>query len=219
MRSLNSQIIRKEEVEQSSGLRGFEIEQFCDSYREKTCRQIAQQDAFAAATDEDVALARRETGYKEGMRQGIDEGRKQLADVVALCQRLAAELRQARETTLKHAEEDLLALSLAIARKVIAAHVAIEPDTVRPVIKAALDQLVDKESIVIRVNPLDVQRLTESGVQVTGLLNKAARVEIVGDESVTRGGCILDAQSGGVDADLRTQLDEIARHLGVDQSG
>jgi flagellar biosynthesis/type III secretory pathway protein FliH len=68
--------------------------------------------------------------------------------------------------------------------------------------------------MAIRVNPGDVELLTEHRGELLGVLESA---RLISDPAIASGGCVVEVNGGLVDARLESQLQEAARLLGRDQ--
>lgn len=214
--SLSDNIIRKEELEAAGSLRDFVIERLSEQEVSAAAR-LPHQFSRHRDAQRDQLQQQRELLRREGYEQGKAEARKQLDTALQALAQALEECRALRAHLYKQAEHDLLALSLAIASRVIAREVALDPRTVAGVARQALELLADKKGLKVRVNPADAQALAGGDDPAAGLTAAGERVEIVPDDSIGRGGCIVEAPSCSVDAELGTQLDELAKHLGVDE--
>lgn len=106
-------------------------------------------------------------------------------------------------------EEEVVALALAVAAKVLA--VAVEdPRAVRETARRALRLAGGSERLRLRCHPEDEAALRAGALQEDGA---AAPVLIVPDPAVGRGGALLETDAGAVDARIETQLGRLARGL------
>jgi len=105
------------------------------------------------------------------------------------------------------AEEDVVELALAIARRVLHRELTVAPDALLGLVKAALEKIEAREVHRVRVSREDapqVQRFFEE-------MGLPRRVEVIADPSLPRGAVILDSTRGLLDASVETQLLEIER--------
>ena len=65
----------------------------------------------------------------------------------------------------------------------------------------------------MHVNPAEEARLEEYLPELLGHLRQIEEVELVGDETVSPGGCVLRLGSGEIDARMETQLASISEEL------
>ncbi len=216
-------IIRKEEVSKITSIREYnlaEVNAFAavggknvlddlgvdiESHHlkeEENSQEVLQREIEAAI----------QKGYDEGFSQGLVEAKKTLADSINKVNNLVKEFIDLKSNMLVEAEEQVLKLALAIAQKVILEEPKQNPNMVRNIVKEAIKQLIDKEELVVKVHSNDVVSIKEIENQLftTGV---GAKVKIVADDYITAGGCIVESRSGSIDADLKTQCEEIKSNL------
>lgn len=163
---------------------------------------------------QETALAR-ERGIAEGRAAGIAEGkaaaerqcREQFEELMLRLARTVEEIRQLRPRLRHEAEEDVVRLALAVARRVLHREITLDPAALRGIIRAALDGIDGRESVRIRVHPHTVEPLRRAQEMV----GPAAPWDVVGDPNVAVGALLLETSRGDLDASLETQLAEIER--------
>jgi flagellar assembly protein FliH len=148
-----------------------------------------------------------------GVREGEEAGRKRAAaEMQAAVGRLARsieDLAALRPRLRREAEEDVVRLSLAIARRILRREAAVDPDAMRGLVLAALAKLESREMSRVRVHP-------SHAALVSGCLRDHATgcaVEVVSDPSGEPGTVIFETGRGDLDASVATQLAEIERGL------
>ncbi len=147
-----------------------------------------------------------------GAREGEEAGRKRAAaDLQPVLERLArsaAEISALRARLRREAEEDLVELSIAIARRVLRREIAADPEALKGVIHAALEKLEGREISRVWAHPSHTQMLT-AYLRDAG----AAAVEVIADPSREPGAVVFESARGDLDASVETQLREIERGL------
>jgi flagellar assembly protein FliH len=94
-----------------------------------------------------------------------------------------------------------------IAEKVVAAAIEVEPERVLDVVRGALRAIVERERLVIQVNPQDLEIVREGLDELTGALGGIEHVEVQEERRVQRGGAVVRTAVGELDANIRTKLD------------
>ena len=146
-------------------------------------------------------------GRQEGEAAAHAQAQAQIADLASRLARSIEELTGLRPRLRHEAEKEIVALSLAIARRVLHRELTIEPEAVLGLLKAALEKLDIRELHRIRVHP-DTALLLGQHVEKIGI---PQRVELIADPALERGALVLEANSGSLDASVETQLAEIER--------
>ncbi|HEX8455954.1 MAG TPA: type III secretion system stator protein SctL [Pyrinomonadaceae bacterium] len=172
--------------------------------RAEARRIIAEAEREAAAlraSAEEAARDLREAAYREGLEAALAELNTHLLDA-----------RERRDTALAEAERDLLRLSVKLAEKIIGREIAQDEATLADIVAAALRNARQHEMLTVRVNPADlpVVEAHRSRLDPTG---RARFLDLVADPRVARGGCVIESESGTIDAQIDVQLGVLERAL------
>lgn len=170
----------------------------------------------ASAEAEAGALRARavEDGFADGVRQARDEAAAALAPAMAALQAALGEALAARDELIAAAEARAAQLAVAIAEKIVAGAIDVEPERVADVVTGALRGLLDAERIVVCVHPDDVALVRAAGVE-----HSDAHVEIHGEQRVARGGALVRTSVGEVDARVGTKLDAVRALVAAELRG
>ncbi|MDR7405806.1 MAG: flagellar assembly protein FliH [Armatimonadota bacterium] len=117
--------------------------------------------------------------------------------------------RQAAASLAEQFAPAVVTLALEVARKVIRRAVECDPALLLGWVREAAERLHTSGALVVRVNPQDLERLRSSGVD---LERAGVRLRWVADPSVD-GGCVVESDSGVVDATVATQLRTLQERL------
>jgi type III secretion protein L len=172
--------------------------------REEAHRIIAEATAEAEAIRQRIDTLARET-KQSAYDAGYEEGLAQLTSHLL-------EAHERRDTALASAEHDLLRLAVKIAEKLIGREIERDETALADIVAAALRHARRNESLRIRVNPADLPVIQKhrDRLEPTG---RARFLDLVPDPNVKHGGCIIESDSGTIDAQLETQLRVIERDL------
>jgi len=172
-----------------------------------------------------IEAAAMPAGREQGRREAFEQAREQAARVakeetrqncLSLQQSLSAALAEFDENKrrmLALAEKGLLELALAVARRVCKHHAGASSKTARANSARLVEMVKHETDVELRINPADVETVKKSVPELLSATERLAHVEITPDPAVTRGGCILQARDGTIDATLETQLDRAAAAL------
>jgi flagellar assembly protein FliH len=151
-------------------------------------------------------------GYAEGERAGLEAGSTRAE---AMLRRLAGtldELGGLRAAMLRHAERQVVALALTIARRILRREVSLDHDFVLAMVRVALDKFEQGTPATIRLHPDDLLRVGQALTDGTA----GSNVRVVPDGALSRGGCIVESDIGFIDASLDTQFDQVAQALAME---
>lgn len=152
------------------------------------------QEAFAAGKREGDALA----------RQAVDE---RLESELGKLRGVLQELNLAGPKLRKQTEEELVRLSIAIARRILHRELTVDPGALQGLVKAAFDRLDRREIKEIRT---DADSVTSVKKIVEGL-GAPGSVKVVADATLRPGSLVIEVPRGQLDASIETQLVEIER--------
>ena len=155
----------------------------------------------------------KESAYTEGFMKGEEAGteseRKRLQNIFDTFDKAISELWELKEDLSLNIERGAVELALAIAKKVVCHEVSVNKEILLGVLKGALEKVVDPEKIKIRINKLDLQLIDEPGYQISGLTDNIKNVTIEGDDTISRGGCVVETGFGSIDARIESQLQAV----------
>ncbi len=139
--------------------------------------------------------------------------RKETAAKVEELGNILNDLSNYRARICTEAEAQLLELTLALAEVVIRHEASCRPETVRETLQAALQMAAENGSLKVRLNPEDVENIKQFLPQLEQRLNSTTRLEIEGDPAISQGGCLVETDSGIIDARLEEQLETLRQQL------
>lgn len=112
-----------------------------------------------------------------------------------------------RQRFLAESEEQVVRLSIAIARRILYREIQVDTEALFGLIHAATQRADLRELNRILLNPKDHQALLPHLER----MHLPPRVEIVSDPALERGALLLESTSGILDASIQAQLDEVER--------
>ena len=201
----------------------------CEEHIEAARRRGQELLAEAAAQADQVRQRAREEGHAVGQREGLAaageliesraaeiaarQTQEQLRTVLPAFQAAVKALEIERDRWLAAWETAAVRLSAAIAEKIVRTELARRPQLTLASIREALQLAAGQPDVELRLNPLDLEQLHACGEEALQRLSKTGQAQLVGDETITRGGCRIETRHGIIDARLETQLQRITEEL------
>jgi flagellar assembly protein FliH len=175
---------------------------------EQQAELVVRQAKMEAAEIEKQAYER---GFIEGQKAGKEVGEKTLEALLKQYAKRLEELNDLRKEIFATSEREVLRLALEIARKVIRREVSVDEELILTLVKVALNRLAEQTVMTVRVNPKDYQSIQryQAAYSPTSSLNEG--VKLMEDPSISRGGCLIETESGIIDARIEEQLREIEK--------
>ena len=143
-------------------------------------------------------------GFEQGKKDGEELGKRQFE---AMCNRLRSLIEslngQGKELFSKY-EEQMVRLCLKIAKKIVAVELDTRPELVLEALRLAVDEIEEATEIKIFLHPKDLEVVKESVVSRTDLTS-GHKMEFLPNETIGRGGCIIETEFALVDASFETR--------------
>lgn len=170
-----------------------------------------------------LAMAREEAAelvqqaYQEGLRRGEEAGRaafdERVATIAPLLEQAAADMQAAREAFLDTLEPQVVELVALAARRTLQRELATDEQLLHATVRRALAKLSDRQKLLVRLNPADTQTLREHKVTLLEDFRGVEELEIISDEKITPGSCVIDSQTMQADARLDHLLEDVLAQL------
>lgn len=153
-----------------------------------------------------------EKGFEQGKKDGEELGRKtyevqaeRLKDVI---------------DTISHQANGLLAsyepifidIVLNISKALVHHEIDIKPEIIRFCLEAALDMAIKGMPIRVHLNSEDLDMLQQTGI-MKEMGNSGQPLEFMADSSVERGGCLLEMETGVIDATMATKWRSVSQAI------
>lgn len=177
------------------------------------------QEAWQTGHDAGFA-AGREAGFAEGLAAGREQGlrdmRERFDDAWTPLQQIADAFSASLSSLENELSGDLLAFAVHLAERLVAAHLAADPQAVVPVLREALAGLpATLAQGRLRVNPQDLA-VARSFLQQE---RPETLWQWIEDDAVPRGGCVLETPSLRQDLTLPARMHALSVALGLEGAG
>lgn len=163
-------------------------------------RQVAREEGYAAGRDE---------GYAEGHKAALEELEPMRQEALAQAADLRRQAEAERESLIAHAQDDLLAVAVTLAQRIVITELSLRPDVLTEMVADALRRLGPGSPAQIRVNPQDLPILESSKQPLHAGSKGPAGVQLVPDAALTRGEFLVQGSHGHVDGRLASQFAEL----------
>lgn len=148
----------------------------------------------------------REQAFEEGFAAGVAQAQSQLDGPASALAAAADQLQALRTDAAASVEADAVDLALRIAEQVVGAAIAADPELVVEAVRGALRRLVERDRVLILVNPDDLELVRDHVARLVGELGGIEHCEVQAERRVRPGGAIVRTSEGEVDATLETKL-------------
>lgn len=169
--------------------------------RRRGYRRIDDRNLISRAHEE--ANAVREMSAREGFEYGLEKGQEHIQDL----NQAINELITAKDKAMNMAMNDIAQMAILVAEKLVKQEVAADPEIVLNVTAETIKEMgKGHNSIVIKVNHADVNLIREHIPELYPYADSKTNVVVIEDNSVDLGSCIVETNTGVIDARFSTQL-------------
>ena len=168
--------------------------------------RLAEQDRLLRESSAAERLRVLERAREQGHQAGIEQGRAEYDAQVQGMQALIGSMHAALVDGISGTEEVIVEIAFEAVGKILGSALA-RRDGVQAAVREVIGGVREREHLVVRVSPRDHLWLAEAGVLPKN--GDANRIELVADERVELGGCLIETSGGTLDGRLETQLQRL----------
>lgn len=182
--------------------------------RRRGYRRIEDKDLISKAHEEAVAI--KEHAQEQGFQEGLVQAN---AEIDALRQTIA-ELMNGREEALQSIAGEIGSLAVEIAARIIKTEVSCDETLVMGMVKDTIQKMGrNTKSVLVKVNPEDASAVRRFLKDDDAIPNLNAEVIVMDESTVDQGSCIVETNSGLIDASFSTQLGILRQLFGQKTEG
>ena len=153
-----------------------------------------------------------EEGYKDGYEEGVKAGKLELSDAIkqanAKAEKTLQDAKAATSDYFVRAEQDIANIVMMSIEKILPQHFLDVPQVVLPVVREAIKNVRDQKEVKVHVSPDNYDLVLMARAEFQSMLTDGTAVlEVLSDESLQQGDCVIETPNGSVDARLLTQIE------------
>lgn len=152
-------------------------------------------------------------GAQAGEDAGFKEANEKALALINQAEKVLLESQHKRDEIIKGAEAEIIELVVLLSERVIKTELTQNKQVILGNVSAAVKRITGEGEITVKVNPADLS-LTESRKEefIAGL-SGIEGIKIKIDPTITSGGCKIETNFGIIDAQIESQLDQLAEGL------
>lgn len=167
---------------------------------------------YEKAKDEGFQKGYKE-GYLNGYDFGINEAQKETEEKRKNAECYIKESYEKTRQFIKEFENEIISLSVEIAKSVIKSELVINSDAIFKIAENVISKSVDKKLIILKVNPIDLNILKDRREELSLYVEDSSNLIILGDNTIEKGNIVAETKSGFIDGSIDTQLSIILKSL------
>jgi len=148
-------------------------------------------------------------GHEQGYKSAIEAANLEAQNIRSQAQKVLAQAEKARADQISRLSDEILDLSIEIAEKLVNRHLALHPNAVLDIAREAIQLVSNRQFVVLWVHPDDLDICNSNQDNLMAALPPKAKLQIVTDETIKRGGCIVETDFGKVDATVAARWDNL----------
>jgi len=160
-------------------------------------------------------------GRADGLEQGRTKARQEVFDTLQpRLEEAAAALSQAaqafdaqRTQTRRDAERTVVQFALKLAEKLVHRAIEVDQEVVVDQVAGALGLVLRPMNVAVRVHPDDQALVQEALPDLLRNLRQLDHVDVIDDDTINRGGCIVTYGQGCIDATIEKQMTRIVEQM------
>jgi flagellar assembly protein FliH len=161
---------------------------------------------------ESVLQESRSQGLKEGLELAKAEAQREAERQHEAVTQTLATVAEVAERQIAGAEDAIVGIAFESVCKILGRD-AVDRKVVRAMVQQVLARVGQEEGVRVHLHPRDCAVLRNGGKAPFPGRNGRMKVELVADEEVGLGGCVVEASGGSLDARLETQVQRLREAL------
>ncbi|MBB6443842.1 flagellar assembly protein FliH [Bacillus benzoevorans] len=179
---------------------------------EKVMEEISRQRHSWSEEKEALASAAKEAGYQNGWNEGQQQGYAEYRGLIQEARQIIEAAKKDYTAYLEASEKVILDIGVKIAGKIMA-HKIEDDDYFLTLVSRALKEAKECHNIRLHVHPQSYEFVLSQKEELLSIFSHETNLFIYPDEEMTVGGCIIESETGRIDAGVDTQLSEIKKIL------
>ena len=168
--------------------------------------------AQAAEIRETAEKEAHDKGYAEGFKKGEVDAKEEFQPCLQSAEDIIQELSGFRKKMYSKVEREMIEMVISLVKKIIHFELSTRDDSIQEMIRLAVQSVLDKESMTIKINPADKEHAENFRPELQHLFGEIKNISFESSTGIDRGGCIIETNFGTVDArmdKLGEQIDKI----------
>jgi flagellar assembly protein FliH len=147
-------------------------------------------------------------GYKEGFQKGENESSLEFEPFFKTFDQCVRDLTIFRKKMYGKVEREMMEMVVGLTKKIVHHEMSIREDSIKDMIRLAVDSVLDKETMIIKVNPADKGYAESFRPELYLLFDEIGNITFEASPKIERGGCVIETNFGTVDAQIK-HLDDV----------
>lgn len=172
--------------------------------RRRGYRRIDDRNLISRAQEEAGLI--KDSAAKEGYKAGIEQAKDDIQQMKSAVEGFLS----AKQEVFEYIAPDILEISIDVAKKIVKHEIEQNPESILDTILDVLKTISrDEAKISLKVNPSQLGLAKANMPEIISSLGLETKINIIADDTIEIGGCVVLTSNGIVDATIDTQLEII----------
>ncbi len=170
------------------------------------------------------AKAKYEEEMQKAFNEGIEKAKIEAESIISQAKteydKILEEIVKLKEDAIneykndiKSNEKEIVGLAMDIAEKIINYEVDKSDNYILGIVEDAVNRVVNKKDVTVRLSTQDYYTIQASKKILVSRVKGFGEIELIQDESLDMGSCIVDTPLGVIDGSLQVRMDNIQREI------
>ncbi len=156
-----------------------------------------------------------DTGFQGGFKKGEESAKEEFSPFLETTQQLIEELSGFRKEMYDKVEREMVEMVISLTKKVIHFEFSTREDAVQDMIRLAVQSVLDRESMVIKIHPTDKEYAESFRPELHHMFSEIKNITFEAHSGIARGGCVVETNFGVIDARIEKLEEQIDRILNL----
>lgn len=148
-----------------------------------------------------------ENGFAQGEKAGMEIAEGKTEVVMKRYAESIMELSKLRSALYARVEREVVKLAIEVAKKIVHREIQADQEIVETLVHVALSHVAEKSAVTVHLSPTDYNYLLEHRAQLSQ--NEGRDISLLADQSIERGGCLIQTECGDIDARIEEKFREV----------
>lgn len=210
----NSTVVEAEKIKNSARDEGLSIEEGYRMEGEQIISEANDESARIIQNAEEqhqqIVEAATQDGFNVGYQEGREEAIRENAQLLMDTTNALNELHKAFPLAVRENEGKLIKICVMLADALTKEELFGRPEICVKILDKAIRRVSDLERVLIKVNPLDLDLILPKENHFKSILPDVQDFVITGHYAIPRGGCLIETNSGTIDARFSAQFNIVS---------
>ena len=187
------------------------------STKEEIMEQYIKEAEIQAKAQYDLQMKK---AFEEGMEKARLEAENIVEQAKAEYENILSEIVKIKEDAIneyknevKSNEKEIVDLAMDIAEKIINYEVDKSDNYILGIVEDAVNRVVNKKDVTVRLSTQDYYTIQANKKLLVSKIKGFGEIELIQDESLDIGSCIVDTPLGIIDGGLQVRMDNIQKEI------